>query len=112
MFQFFERKMNITINTFFLFGLISVMFGFMSLYNTFVLRLLVALLFFFVGSLFLYISYHIQDLRDNLREFMGEQQAKSSSTSAVSASLGVSPAKKPPVRTRKKKVPVTAADAA
>lgn len=68
--QRFEKKVATTINVFFLLGLISVGLGFITIFDGFAARLFVAVLFFFLGVLFLHIAYHIQDLRNHLAGMM------------------------------------------
>lgn len=70
MLQRFEKKIATTIHVFFLLGLVSVGLGFITVFDGFVARLFVALLFFFLGILFLHIAYHIQDLRNHLGEMI------------------------------------------
>lgn len=67
MFSFFEKKINTTIHVFFLLGLIAVALGFVTLFDEFLARVLLALAFFLVGSFFLYTAYHMQELKVRLK---------------------------------------------
>lgn len=75
MFHFFDKKLVQMIHTFFFFGLIAVGLGFLTLLEPLFARLFIALLFFFVGALFLYIAYHFQEIRSRLWEMMRPFQA-------------------------------------
>lgn len=70
MFHFIEKKINITIHTFFAIGLLCFALGIAVLMSAFLLQLMVGLLFFFMSYFALHIAYHMQAVRDSFKIFV------------------------------------------
>ena len=71
MLQFFEKKLGATIHTFFGFGLLCLVLGFLVIISEFLWRFFMALLFLIVAFAMLHLAYRLQLFREHMHHFFG-----------------------------------------
>lgn len=71
MLQFLEKKLGTTIHTFFGFGLICLVLGFLVIISEFLWRFFMAILFLIVAFAMLHLAYRLQLFREHLHHFFG-----------------------------------------
>ncbi len=91
MLHYFEKKLGATIHTFFGFGLLCLMLGFLVIISEFLWRFFMALLFLIVAFAMLHLAYRLQLFREHMHHFFGNGQGDDESN-----------AKRPTKRTKKK----------
>lgn len=75
MLQFLEKKLGTTIHTFFGFGLICLVLGFLVIISEFLWRFFMAILFLIVAFAMLHLAYRLQLFREHLHHFFGNGHA-------------------------------------
>lgn len=71
MLHFFEKKLGATIHTFFGFGLICLVLGFLVIISDFLWRFFMAILFLIVAFAMLHVAYRLQLFREHMHHFFG-----------------------------------------
>lgn len=71
MLQFLEKKLGTTIHTFFIFGLICLILGFLVIISEFLWRFFMSILFLIVAFAMLHLAYRLQLFREHMHHFFG-----------------------------------------
>lgn len=71
MLQFLEKKLGATVHTFFGFGLLCLVLGFLVIISEFLWRFFMALLFLIVAFALLHVAYRLQLFREHMNHFLG-----------------------------------------
>ncbi len=74
MLEFLEKKLGATIHTFFGFGLLCFVLGFLVIISEFLWRFFMALLFLIVAFAMLHVAYRLQLFREHMHHFFDAKE--------------------------------------